>query len=280
MTAPLYMLQVPINLNELARQAGDRGWIIRRDNKGRESDAGFDEGRALHHVLDEAFGPGRLRPFRLLAPRGKSNGSIYAYTSSTDEELRDAFATSAPPEHARILNVDSLATKAMPSNWTAGRRLGFDVRVRAIVRIKTPLPNPRNPAKPYKEGAELDAFFVEAQRNHPESRPRIVDGEHTSSGMIDAGRTREAVYRDWLAARFKGAAGLDADNTVMHSFERSRLARDGDSTEGPDVIFHGELTIADPTGFAALLAGGVGRHKAYGYGMLLLRHPGRRAPTT
>ena len=28
MTAPLYMMQVPINLNELARQAGDRGWII------------------------------------------------------------------------------------------------------------------------------------------------------------------------------------------------------------------------------------------------------------
>jgi CRISPR system Cascade subunit CasE len=277
MTAPLHMLQVPVDLNALARQASDRGWSIRRDKDGRESDAGFDQGRALHHVLDEAFGPGRLRPFRLMLARGRSTGSVYAYTTSSTAELLDAFSASAPPEHANILKVTGLATKAMPTTWTPGRRLGFDVRVRAIVRIKTPLANPRNPAKPYKPGAELDAFFVEAQRKYPDSRPRIIDGEHIPSGMLDAGRTREAVYRDWLAARLKEAAVLVPESTVLHRFERSRTARDGDSSEGPDVIFHGELTIADAAAFATLLAGGVGRHKAYGYGMLLLRHPGRPA---
>jgi CRISPR system Cascade subunit CasE len=34
---------------------------------------------------------------------------------------------------------------------------------------------------------------------------------------------------------------------------------------------HGELTINDADAFARLLAGGVGRHAAYGFGMLLLR---------
>ena len=33
----------------------------------------------------------------------------------------------------------------------------------------------------------------------------------------------------------------------------------------------GILAITDPTAFADLLARGVGRHRAYGYGMLLLR---------
>ncbi len=269
----LHMLHVPIDLSALARYANERSWT-RHGRRGRDSDAGFDQGRALHHVLDESFGPGRLRPFRLMAARGKPFGSIYAYTTSPKDDLLDAFGASAPPECAKILSIDSLATKSMPDRWVVGRRLGFDVRVRTVVRIKTPLPNPRDADKPYKVGAELDAFFVEAQRTYPGRRPQTVDGVYASSGMLDAGRTRAAVYCDWLAARFNGAASLDRERTVMRGFERSRLARNGSSSEGPDVVVHGELIIADAVAFVSLLAGGVGRHKAYGYGMLLLRHPG------
>ena len=274
MTAPLRMLQLPIDLNALERYADDRSWT-KRERHGRESDAGFDQGRALHHVLDETFGPSCLRPFRLMAPHGKTKGSIYAYTTSTEAELRDAAAAAAAPEVSRILALDRLATKIMPDNWVNGRRLGFDVRVRAIVRIRTALPNPRG--KPYAIGSELDAYFVEALRNHPEHRAKIIDGKSSPSGMATAGRTRDAVYRDWLTARVGDAATLDHDKTTLAQFQRVRVAREGCHSEGPDVVFHGELTIADPAAFAALLAGGIGRHKAYGYGMLLLRHPGRPA---
>jgi CRISPR system Cascade subunit CasE len=38
-------------------------------------------------------------------------------------------------------------------------------------------------------------------------------------------------------------------------------------------LLRGELTVADPDAFSALLARGVGRHRAFGYGMLLLRPP-------
>ena len=37
----------------------------------------------------------------------------------------------------------------------------------------------------------------------------------------------------------------------------------------------GTLTIGDPDAFAAILSRGVGRHAAFGYGMLLLSPPGR-----
>ena len=189
--------------------------------------------------------------------------------------VRDAAAAAAAPEASRILALDRLATKMMPDIWVTGRRLGFDVRVRAVVRIRTELPNPRG--KSYAIGSELDAYFVEAVRNHPEHCARIIDGKPSPSGMGTAGRTHEAVYRDWLSARFGDAALLDHGKTTLAQFQRVRVAREGSHSEGPDVVFHGELTIADTAAFASLLAGGIGRHKAYGYGMLLLRHPSRPA---
>ncbi|GHE81823.1 hypothetical protein GCM10019059_44550 [Camelimonas fluminis] len=54
--------------------------------------------------------------------------------------------------------------------------------------------------------------------------------------------------------------------------------RKGRRIEGPDATFHGSLVVTDPEAFTILLARGVGRHRAYGYGMLLLRPPQRQAP--
>ena len=46
--------------------------------------------------------------------------------------------------------------------------------------------------------------------------------------------------------------------------------RKGHASEGPDATLTGHLRITDPTAFAHLLARGVGRHRAFGFGMLLL----------
>ena len=51
----------------------------------------------------------------------------------------------------------------------------------------------------------------------------------------------------------------------------------GGYSEGPDALMRGVLEITDGPAFAQLLAGGVGRHRAYGYGMLLLRPAGSQA---
>jgi CRISPR system Cascade subunit CasE len=40
---------------------------------------------------------------------------------------------------------------------------------------------------------------------------------------------------------------------------------------GPDATFEGRLQIGDPQAFAELVARGVGRYRAFGFGMLLLR---------
>lgn len=279
MTPPLFMLHLPVDLRELARQADDRGWMS-RPFKSQERAVGFDEGKALHHLLDETFGPGRLRPFRLMPAPGARTASLYAYTSLTCEALERQRHETGPPDCANVFGTAPLSCKEMPDTWGPGRRLAFDLRARPVARLKSELPNPRPDQKPYKAGAELDIFVVEAARTFPESRYRMVDGEAVPSDMLAAGRSRQSVYLDWLQARLGDAAVLDRAPQVtrMTRFQRTRVARSGRPHEGPEAILQGELTIENPDAFAARLASGIGRHKAYGYGMLLLR-PARHAKT-
>ena len=95
--------------------------------------------------------------------------------------------------------------------------------------------------------------------------------------MQSAGRSREAVYAAWFADRLGDAAEIET--VRLAGFRRGLAARgDGRGIEGPDAILHGTLTVRDPEIFVDRLRRGVGRHKAYGYGMLLLRPPGSRFP--
>lgn len=249
MSATLNMISLPVALRELRRLAAHRGH-------------GDDEGRALHHLLGETFGPGALQPFRLMAAPGAHVATLYAYTSASAEELRTTAREVGAPENLQAFQLDRLAGKTMPGEWKSGRRLAFDVRVRPVRRLLKPLPATAS-GKPFKAKAEVDAFLVEAMRLYPDGPP-------------DGGASplqREDVYRDWLSRRLrhKGGAELIVSKTRLVGFERRRVRRGGSATEGPDATFHGELTVADPETFARLLATGVGRHTAYGYGMLLLR---------
>jgi CRISPR system Cascade subunit CasE len=40
---------------------------------------------------------------------------------------------------------------------------------------------------------------------------------------------------------------------------------------GPDAVLAGQLRVTSPDAFAQLLANGLGRHRAFGFGLLLLR---------
>jgi len=164
-----------------------------------------------------------------------------------------------------VLNLDRLESKAMPGAWAEGRRLGFDLRVRPVRRLKS---TGGNGETAFRKGAELDAFQVEALRRHPDN----------PDGMEQDGQTREAVYMDWLAERLEPAAELDRKATRLVRFQRLRVSRGNAGPEGPDATFHGALTVTDPERFKVLLAKGVGRHRAYGFGMLLLRPASRPVP--
>lgn len=257
---PLNLVRVPMETDALARWAGERGWVRRRRGL-----ASFDEGRALHHLLDETVGPAALRPFRLLVPPRRNGGNLYAYSVLDAEALRTTARIQALPDHLGVLRTDRLESKPMPGDWRVGQRLGFDLRVRPVRRLRSDI---ETATGQIGKGTEFDAFLLEALRQHPAA----------CSGMAEAKRTREGVYLDWLAERLAPAATLDRSATRLVRFQRTFVARGNHGLEGPDATFHGTLTVVDTDAFTAVLSRGVGRHRAYGYGMLLLRSPNKPVP--
>ena len=258
MTA-LHLIRGRLKTDRLAKWAADRGWIDGRRG------GFFDEGRALHHLLTETLGSGAIRSFRLLVPPRMTSGNLYAYSMMDATELRAAARTHGLPETFPVLAFDQLESKLMPGDWREGQRLGFDLRIWPAQRV---LRDVQTSDGSFGKGSEVDAFLLEALRRHP----AVPDG------MAAEQRTREAVYLDWLANRFDGVAVLDRSASRLVRFRRTRVARGKRGLEGPDATVHGTICIANPNAFSALLMRGVGRHRAYGYGMMLLRPPGRSAP--
>ena len=243
----LHLIELPLSLRALNQWAGAR-----------RLGGGFDEGLALHHLLGETFGPAALQPFRLMvAPRAQS-ATLYAYAVTDAETLREQALSSLTPAQGAVVDLERLRSLPRPASmWTAGQRLGFDLRLRPVVRLASDLSGAIEGGAPvvFRKGAEVDAFLASVLRNRQ--------------------TTREAAYLDWLALRLAPAAALDADTSRLASFQRNRVQRNGRRIEGPDAVVHGTLTIMNPVAFAELLARGVGRHCSYGYGMLLLRPPQR-----
>ena len=146
----------------------------------------------------------------------------------------------------------------MPAEWADGKRLGFEVRIRPVVR--------RSKRAYSRPGKEYDAFQIEADQYPKGEMPR----------------NREQVYKDWLARQFdmRGGAKLELESVAMKSFQRIRAYRKRNASrysEGPDALMGGVLTVTDGAAFASMLKKGIGRHRAYGYGMLLLRPAGSGA---
>ena len=258
MTA-LHLVRAPMNISALARWAADRGWV-----QGKRGHLVFDEGRALHHLLHEALGPDMFSTFRLLVPPRRNNGNLYAYSPFDADALQAAVAAHALPEQLKVLPSDQIESKPMPGKWLRGQRLGFDVRVRPVRRLRADL---ETPSGRFGRKSEVDAFLVDALRRHPS----------LANGMAAEDQTRQSIYLDWLAERLAPIAELDFSSSRLARFRRVRVARGGETPEGPDATIHGTLVVADAAKFNDLVAHGVGRHRAYGYGMLLLRPPNRPA---
>ena len=257
--ATLQMIRAEINVREFHRWMG-----VRRLQ---------DPDHAMHCLLTECFGKPPTqeypegeglapRAFRLIIPRDGAVGTLYGYGPADAEKLREAAQLYGDPAQCQILNLPTLATKSMPTQWPAGKRLGFELRIRPVVRSRQePWGDVAKSGR--RKGEECDVFQWEALR-YPKG---------------EMNRSREQVYRDWLAGLLErdGGATLEREDTRLASFRRTRAIRKlrQRHCEGPDAVMQGNLTIADPAEFAQMLARGIGRHRAYGYGMLLLRQPRR-----
>ena len=240
----LQMVRAEINGREFQRWMGSRRLQ--------------DPDHAMHCLLKECFGELAPKPFRLIMPRDGTTGLLYGYGLAGAEALREAADICAEPLQARIIPSVRVDSKVMPSEWTAGKRLGFETRLRPTVR------KARGSGR---HNDEQDVF-----QHRADTYPK---GEMPFS--------REQVYGEWLAGLFErcGGAALELEQTRLVAFQRVRSFRKLHSRycEGPDAVMRGNLVVSDPAAFAQLLARGIGRHRAYGFGMLLLRPPGKPVRT-
>lgn len=252
----LHLVRSGVNVRALARYATAK----------RIGDA--DYGYALHCALLARFGPAAPRPFRFL-PDHRRGPHLLGYVA-------DAAALS---EAAALPAVDDLLTdlfdgppqmQPMPETWRAGARYGFDLRVRPVVRFGKSIRAARSQrSDAWQRGAsEVDAYVAACER---------VVRAGGDAQTVD----REAIYLDWLGQRLAEAATLDHatlrlfQRAATHRSTHGRAAGRTKPVEGPDAVLAGTLTVTDPDRFAHLLAHGVGRHAAFGYGMMLLAPPGR-----
>lgn len=237
----LSLLKLGPDFNRLMRWADERGLLPKRV----EDDLGY----ALHALLAAAFGDLAPKPFALL--RNPSlPASLLAYSTKDPAVLREHASAFAEPDVMQALGVEEMAAKAMPERFATGRTLGFALRARPTVR--TDRDGDRNRVR------EVDAFLAAVTETAPA-----------------AGPDRAAVYQEWLRGHL-AASGTGLERVTLDGFRLSDTHRRGQDRalrlqRGPDASFTGVLRVVDPDRFAELLARGVGRHRAFGYGMLLLR---------
>lgn len=248
MTELLQMIRAEINVRDFQRWMG-----MRRLQ---------DPDHAMHCLLVESFGKDLApKPFRVMTPRGGSQGCLYGYDNADADALREAATIYADPLQAGIIPAGRIESKPMPSEWEVGKNLGFEVRVRPTKRLNSGSVKTRRVQDIEKlRRGEWDAFQLAAMQ--------------CPKGTMN--RSREEVYRDWLAERLERCGGATLESATLQSFQRTRAVRKQHRrySEGPDALMRGTLTVTDGAAFTKLLAGGVGRHRAYGYGMLLLRPAG------
>ena len=257
----VYLIHAPLDMRAFSRWAGQRGLL---------HGGAFDPDSALHILLAAMFGKRALQPFRLFWSERRPTASLYAYADADQEALQEVAMAVAPPDCLAPLNPVALRSKPMPSAFAAGRRLGFDLRVRPVRRLRRDLHDTQSGAV-VMQGREVDAFRLAVLQRFP-------DGWRERGGPArQSGVSRESIYAAWLSERLAGAANLE--ECRLSVFSRSRAVRgDGRGPEGPDATLQGVLTVHTAAAFARRLRQGVGRHRAYGYGMLLLRPPNPPPP--
>lgn len=226
--------------------------LQRRAREMRLPDHPFDPDYILHSILNELVGPGCLRPF---ATDPRSRGSaILAYSPLDAEGLQERAQTMAPPEVFGLVDWEASQGKPLPTSWPVGQQVGFRARVSPVVR--GPKGHGQNGVEPRKQRPEVDAYLAQCWQQ--EEAPN-----------------REAVYREWLGRELSRAGAAEPIEMRMTGFRLKRaLRRDGrrkaQAITRPDALFKGTLRIADSEAFQALLARGLGRHRGFGFGMLLL----------
>lgn len=243
----LYLLKIPLRADRLASIARRRQIPL----------TSLDDGYLVHCVLRELWPNIAPAPFVL-----RAHGRLvdtWGYSRAAANELVDHARSFADPALVDVIDrLDDIASKEMPT-FRSGRRIGFNLRACPVVRLASGRHG-------HRAGAEVDAFLARC----------FAEGS-------DVTVSRDEVYRRWLHERLADPArtGATVERIRLAGFARERFVRRTQGAkrkahrlERPDVRFEGDLMIEDGSRFLRFLSHGVGRHRAFGFGALIVVPPG------
>jgi CRISPR system Cascade subunit CasE len=234
----MHLVQISIDVPKALR-------FYRRLWPGR-SPAFRDEGFLFKTVLTEVLGSTAPRPWRVQAWRP---GGVLGYSRQPAEDLRDQ-ARLALPELAA----------AVPARNIFSRPAHLPGKGKIVQLWATICPTVRQGSRRDDSHQERDAFLVEVEKATREERlpaPRLE------------------VYAEYLRNRAASAGELtDIRATAWRLQEMARKGKAGQPTVSfrfPTATLVGQLKVTDALALERLIESGVGRARAYGYGMLLLK---------
>lgn len=212
-------------------------------------DGDEDFGYGMHAWMMAAFGQTAPKPWRLLADRRRPP-RVLGYSRYDATVLRQHLREFADPATFAVCRETDLASRQMP-DWQHGRRLAFEVHCSPVGRKSD-------------TGVEKDVFLIQQE------------------AMADTPLDRASIYCQWVRERLERERAVAVTALNLMGFRLVRQLRQSHDAAGrrikrrlvrPQALFQGELVVENPEAFEALLAQGVGRHRAFGYGMVLLRPP-------
>jgi CRISPR system Cascade subunit CasE len=222
-----------------------------------------DEGYVAHIVMRELWKQGAPAPFAVHG-RGRAL-EVWGYSRIDAAALVDHAAAFRDPSLVGVLgDLQAIVSKPMPS-FERGRRVGFVVRACPVVRLA-------GPKSGHRAGAEVDAFLAQCFAAGPQA---LV--------------SREDVYRNWLEKTLSrpqvtgvrvlraNVAAMSRGRFVRRTHQQLREVR---RLERPDVRFEGEMVVEDGDRLLGYLGHGVGRHRSFGFGALMLTPAGTGAALT
>jgi CRISPR system Cascade subunit CasE len=215
-----------------------------------------DFGYTLHCLFTEVFGPEfSPKPFAAQKTAGPLL-SVLAYTPFTEKELTEQAKTFSRPELIDLIDWSGFAVKQMPLKWSRVKKLAFEVRVCPVER--------KSKAGKFnrQKGAEMDAYLCHVWK-HGKDADRSTVYERWTSGQIEKTGSGKKPAAKVLEIKTQGFRRV--------KFIRRNRDRTPEIKERPEAFLAGVLEIEDSDGFTDMLRRGIGRHRAFGFGMLLIK---------
>ena len=209
-----------------------------------------DTGYLIHCALKELFAERAPTPFEIMGT-GEGVTEVLAYSDFSHIELLDSIRPDAPESLKNAAYNGDFSSRRMPGQFSRGQLYSYRIRLCPVIR--------KARGSGERAGSEVDVFLAEAER----------------SG-VKKGLDRSDVYLKWFKTAINKKECLDIQSVRISELKLDKLLRRNSERQGqsivrPNAVFQGIWKVTEPDSFRVLLRNGFGRHKAFGFGMILLK---------